>query len=343
MSTAPQERVQQQERRNQHETSGGQMSGFNEVSAPALPVAPLRVSFETPTLRVCRTLRIVQQQNYEYTGAVRRVSTRLCLIPPDVRGEQRLLSQQLVFAPLPYEITESRDEFGNQIREVSQEKVEKRLTFALTLELETVGYYDRENRLVPRGVAASVGTPPGETFLSFTRRTVADPTLELAARAARAAIAFDPQNEPLAFAIALCRWVFREMRYVSGSTGVGTTAAEAWAQKKGVCQDFAHIYLVISRLSGVPARYVSGFMPGEGAMHAWVETLVPLVPGEEPRWLALDPTHDRLVTEKYVTVAVGREYGDVAPNTGGYYGREQNTLRHHSSVALLNTHTEPLP
>ena len=136
------------------------------------------------------------------------------------------------------------------------------------------------------------------------------------------------------------------MRYLSGSTGVSTSASQAWATRQGVCQDFTHIFLTLSRLSGVPARYVSGFLPGEGAMHAWVEVLLPApsANSDSPRyfWYALDPTHDRWVHERYVSVAVGRDYYDIMPNSGSYFGREKNKLSHHSRVVIESTTQEPL-
>jgi transglutaminase-like putative cysteine protease len=134
------------------------------------------------------------------------------------------------------------------------------------------------------------------------------------------------------------------MHYKSGSTGVSTTAAEAWHTRQGVCQDFSHVLLALSRLAGVPARYVSGFLPGEGAMHAWAEVRLAAPGGASgdtrPRWYAVDPTHDAWVTERYVSIAVGRDYRDITPNSGTYYGRAQNVLRHRSRVQMLNTVTE---
>ena len=80
-------------------------------------------------------------------------------------------------------------------------------------------------------------------------------------------------------------------------------------------------------------------------MHAWAEALLPVTPdgvAARPHWYAVDPTHDRWVNERYVTIASGRDYGDVAPNSGTYYGRAQNVLRHRSRVEIQNTVTEDL-
>src|SRR6202044_891456 len=100
-----------------------------------------------------------------------------------------------------------------------------------------------------------------------------------------------------------------------------TTASEALAHGRGVCQDYAHIMLAACRLLGLPARYVSGHLRGEGGSHAWVEVLHPH-PLRQGFWFAegWDPTHDRRVDADYLVVAVGRDYGDVAPLTGYYEG-----------------------
>ena len=83
--------------------------------------------------------------------------------------------------------------------------------------------------------------------------------------------------------------VHEHMDYAPGSTSVATTAAQAFELGRGVCQDYAHITLALLREAGIPARYVCGFIPGEGATHAWVEWF------DAGLWLALDPTNDRAV------------------------------------------------
>src|ERR1019366_7671892 len=109
------------------------------------------------------------------------------------------------------------------------------------------------------------------------------------------------------------------MGYRADVTGVKTTAAAALALGQGVCQDYAHVMLSLCRLLGIPARYVSGHLVGEGGTHAWVEVLVaaPAVPGlpAAAAVVALDPTHDREVGENYLTIAIGRDYSDVAPTS----------------------------
>lgn len=100
------------------------------------------------------------------------------------------------------------------------------------------------------------------------------------------------------------------LEYQPDITDVDTTAEEAFALGKGVCQDFAHIYLCIARSVGIPARYVTGLMIGEGASHAWVEVLC------KDKWIGLDPTNDLLIDDNYIKLGHGRDAGDCRINLG---------------------------
>lgn len=102
----------------------------------------------------------------------------------------------------------------------------------------------------------------------------------------------------------------RDFKYTAGVTGVGTTAEEAWKLGEGVCQDYAHIYITLLRLCGIPARYVCGLIVGEGQSHAWVEALCDNV------WIGLDPTNDCLVLDHHIKLGHGRDAADCAINRG---------------------------
>ena len=131
--------------------------------------------------------------------------------------------------------------------------------------------------------------------------------------------------------------VHDQLRYEWGVTSVATTAAQAWAGGAGVCQDYAHCMLVLARLCGLSARYVSGHLLGEGGTHAWVEILVPHP--REPECVsavAFDPTHGRRAGLRYVTVAVGRDYADVAPTSGTYEGSYEGVLTTSKRAAVTS-------
>lgn len=104
--------------------------------------------------------------------------------------------------------------------------------------------------------------------------------------------------------------VYAAMRYEKGATTVDTCAEEALAQGAGVCQDYAQILVAALRVAGIPSRYVSGLMLGEGATHAWCEAY------DGRHWVGLDPTHDRLVNTDYIAIAHGRDFADCPVESG---------------------------
>ena len=108
--------------------------------------------------------------------------------------------------------------------------------------------------------------------------------------------------------------IYEKMIYEKGTTEVETTAEEAFAGGKGVCQDFAHVYITLLRLFGIPARYVCGLIAGEGQSHAWVEAVC------DNNYIAFDPTHNTEVSDEYIKLGVGRDAIDCAINRGVMWG-----------------------
>jgi transglutaminase-like putative cysteine protease len=123
--------------------------------------------------------------------------------------------------------------------------------------------------------------------------------------------------------VAAAKWVHNELEYVPGTTGVHSSAVDALRENKGVCQDFAHLTLLLLRSMGIPSRYVSGYLHPkrkavigdtvEGHSHAWVQAWT-------GGWWDYDPTNDSDICEQYVSVGVGRDYKDVSPLKGIYSG-----------------------
>ena len=123
--------------------------------------------------------------------------------------------------------------------------------------------------------------------------------------------------------------IFRRFAYRPKTTGINTRATDVLKLRMGVCQDFAHVHLGLCRSMGIPARYVSGYFfnntrrPREiEASHAWIEAWVPGY-----GWASYDPTHDRVADERYVKVAVGRDYADIRPVAGTYRGAPTRSLK----------------
>lgn len=159
-------------------------------------------------------------------------------------------------------------------------------------------------------------------YLVPTDQTAPDDELSVVAGELRAA-------SPSATIDAVMGWVNDRLEYVPGVTGVQTSATEAARAGRGVCQDFAHLSLALLRASGVPARYVSGYLhPGtdaeigdqvSGESHAWIDAWA-------GSWWAFDPTNAIDVGVRHVMVARGRDYSDVPPVKGVYAGNADNSM-----------------
>ncbi|MGN0301995.1 MAG: transglutaminase domain-containing protein [Anaerotardibacter sp.] len=121
-------------------------------------------------------------------------------------------------------------------------------------------------------------------------------------------------SSPLFTCEYLMHKVHEKMEYVVGSTTVKTTAQEAFAQAKGVCQDFSHVLIALVRESGIPARYVSGLSLGEGATHAWVEAYI------DGNWVGFDSTRDCMTDESYLVLSTGRDWADCPVERGTFQG-----------------------
>ena len=120
--------------------------------------------------------------------------------------------------------------------------------------------------------------------------------------------------------LALMQFVFGFLKYSPYATHVHTHMTEVMQDRRGVCQDFAHLFLGLCRTLKIPARYVSGYLATEkaSATHAWVEVFIP---GQG--WRGLDPTHNRQIGETYVKIGHGRDYADVSPISGHYHGTRE--------------------
>lgn len=254
--------------------------------------------------------RVRQHYRYTYTGAVWDLRQRLIMVPRDEHGDQRILQFDLDVRGTEgdHAVRWERDQFGNRVARLFAARVPRTVDFETRF---------RAERVRPEGGSAVEPAPWGargpDVFLEHTALTAPDGSLEAAARA----IADETRDTRLRAFLAF-EWASRSIRYQYGVTGYTTPAAMALHLGRGVCQDYAHIYLSVARLLGVPCRYVSGHLIGEGAPHAWVEALIP--EGDAVEVIAYDPTHARVARMDYLTVAVGRDFADVSPTSGSYSG-----------------------
>jgi transglutaminase-like putative cysteine protease len=173
---------------------------------------------------------------------------------------------------------------------------------------------------------------PPAFFLRETPLTQADSAIsELAARLRR-----ETAGDTLALLHGLLTTLYREIAFDTDPTHTATTAAEAFALRRGVCQDITHIFVAAARNAGVPARYVSGYfhradgVTAQEAGHAWAEAYVPHL-----GWVAFDPTNGICATDAHLRVAIGLDYLSAAPvrgsRTGG--GAEALVVRVHVAQA----------
>jgi transglutaminase-like putative cysteine protease len=278
------------------------------------------------------TYLLEQRFRYTYPAAVRRLSHRLVVVPRAVHGAQRRIDHGLTVSGSPAAVVVTSDPFANHVVELRAALVAEWIEFD-SWALVRRHRADGTTPLAPKAMATPV-------LLAPTPLTRPDGVLAAAARDVSAAGA-----RGLDLAERACSWAHRALTYPHGVTGVRTTAAAALAAGRGVCQDYAHVMLALCRAAGLPARYVSGHLVGEGGSHAWVEVLVgdpASPPARSVTAVAFDPTHDRRAGPGYLTVAVGRDYADVAPTSGTFEGGQAGTLTASKRLRLVPTPPEDI-
>ena len=248
-----------------------------------------------------------QTFRYEYPEPIRDLSHRLVVIPPERFGDQRRLWHELRVGFDGARLESKHDRYGNVVFDVFAPRVPAAIEFVAEVAVERRAH--EPNRLADGWLADGY-------LLQPSRLTEADDSILQAANDLGTAAKWGLQ-----LADRINDWVYQSMTYRHGVTGVRTTAAQALALGAGVCQDYAHVMLALCRASGLPSRYVSGHLVGQGGTHAWVEVVLPTDDGTGDAIAhAFDPTHASHGGLGYVTVAVGADYSDVAPTSGTFSG-----------------------
>jgi transglutaminase-like putative cysteine protease len=259
------------------------------------------------------------------------------LLPPDLPGEQRVLTRRLDITPRPDERREMRDFFGNETTAAVWHRPIEALHLSLSLRVERLQppaladlsplLADLPGRLAD---VTDLGAASPHHFRQPSARVPQVPAIAAFARKVTG------QGMTTRQAIAaLGHALHKEMRFDAEATSVETGPAEAFAQRSGVCQDFAHVMIAGLRALGIPAGYVSGFLrtnppPGQprlegaDAMHAWVRAWAGPVTG----WIEVDPTNDQVAGLDYVVAARGRDYRDVSPVLGALRTAGGQATRH---------------
>jgi len=262
-------------------------------------------------------LRIKHSTGFHYGGDVTASYNEARMLPVSADG-QLVLYSHVEILPISSQHTYV-DYWGSRVSSFEILTPHKELSLTATSLVEVRPRVHTSEKL-----AWDVLTALAETSTSYieqtkqTRRT--DPPADVVALAAEIA---GRTTSPCDAALEICTAVGDAMQYMQGVTAVTSTAKEAWAERKGVCQDIAHLALGALRSVGIPARYVSGYLHpkpdaavGEtiaGESHAWVEWFC----GE---WRGFDPTNLIDIGDRHVTVGRGRDYNDVPPLRGVYAG-----------------------
>jgi transglutaminase-like putative cysteine protease len=274
---------------------------------------------------VARTTVLIHQTfRYDYPGPIASLRQRLMVVPPDFHDDQRLITHKLRVSGSNVDTERSYDTFGNVVLDLTLERVDRDVEFTSWIVVEREAGSD--------GTHYSEALAPDTRFSEPSRLTRPDAALTAAAAELQASGAAG-----LELAELISTRVHEHLRYDWDATSIATTAAEAWTGGAGVCQDYAHCMLALARFCGLSARYVSGHLLGEGGTHAWVEILVPHP--DHPDCVSavpFDPTHVRRAGLRYVTVAVGRDYADVAPTSGTYDGEYEGLLTTSKRAAVTS-------
>lgn len=299
---------------------------------------PLAKSFYRPPIHLSQpskhpvkaTLAVRHDFTYRYNSPVSQVRTLMRLAPPQHYGRQRRLDIRWQMDP-PSDYRHFTDAFGNLVWQLDHGHITDEIRCTIEMRVETQASYLINGTLALQGVQPQESdcTVEATEFTQLTRLVDrSDGLVQMARRSQERGM------PPFELAESFLHQVHTHMRYESGRTHVGTTATQAFSQGAGVCQDYAHVMLALCRLCDLPARYVSGYLPGEGQMHAWIEVLLPTGTQGTFIWVPYDPTHQRRCDERYLTVAIGRDYEDIAPTSGFYSGSATNSLEMSVSVTM---------
>jgi transglutaminase-like putative cysteine protease len=258
-----------------------------------------------------------------YAGPVGESVNEVRLVPTDVGG-QRVEWAQVRVDPAA-ELIGHRDAFGNAVRWFQLVDPHE----SLVVEAEAI--VETRPAAPPPPAAARAGLADladpayadglAEFLIPSPRVRWDGPVEELAE-----SLELPGEGSVLDWARALEAEVNRAIAYTPGVTAVDTSVEEVVRVGRGVCQDLAHVMVALARRCGVAARYVSGWLhqagrEGPGESHAWVEVALP-----GGGWIHLDPTHPAPEHERYVRVAMGRDYSDVAPLRGSYLGAPTESM-----------------
>lgn len=260
-------------------------------------------------------LRVVHTTGYRYATAVTQSYNEARLTPrSDDRQNLMVARLETIPATRSYRYT---DYWGTEVNSFDLHAPHTELKVIAASVVETTTQPTPEEEATWADVRSPQSLDRYGEYLEFAEYVPKNKELAAIARGLRKGLS------PAETVLAVSRWVHETLTYQRGTTGVHSSAVDAWQAGEGVCQDYAHLSLAMLRAVGVPARYVSGYLHtkadaavGEtvvGESHAWIEAWT-------GGWWGYDPTNDIPIAHRHVWVATGRDYGDVSPLKGIYSG-----------------------
>lgn len=291
--------------------------------------------------------RIVHRTSYHYQEPVALCHNEAHLEPRQ-GPSQRTIDHQLVITPTPDVLHERQDYFGNRVTFFSVQERHESLTVTSTTEVELstlqVAGEDPPWERVRDELDGDHSTD-GLWAREFRLETPFAPRDELAAE--YASKSFTAGRPILDATRELMRRIHTDFKYDPHFTTVATPLTEVWQHRRGVCQDFAHLALSCLRSMGLAGRYVSGYLEttsppgkeklvGADASHAWAS-----VYRGGGSWVDFDPTNNHMPVDSHVTVAWGRDYGDVTPLKGIILGGGKHALSVSVDMSRIDGDADP--
>ncbi len=271
---------------------------------------------------------------FNYATAV-SVSHQLLRLSPRETAQQRPLHNRVIVEPAPIMRQTRNDFFGNEITYLTVQVPHERLTIRSASRVEVQAF---DAPLPDQGptweaVVAALDPATDRNALEASQFAFASPYVGIDDDVREFALqTFSSGKGFVAALLELTARIHREFVYEGGVTDIWTPVSEVLAKRRGVCQDFAHLEIAALRSLGLSARYMSGYLlthPAQGkerlvgadASHAWVAAWCP-----DFGWLEFDPTNNVMPSDEHITLAWGRDYGDVSPTTGVIVGGGAHTV-----------------
>ncbi len=272
---------------------------------------------------------------YRYAYPVSFGNHVACLKPRSF-GTNRLLNNALRIHPAPTTLTERTDFFGNRLNFFTLEEPHKELVVEAKSQIvvEATPEFSQPSSLPWEDSTGSLAEGGSPEALDAYQYQLESPRIDRRPEyAAYALESFTPERPMREALLDLTARIHRDFRFDAKVTTVRTPTEEVFKKRGGVCQDFAHVQIACLRSINVPARYVSGYLRtypppgrprlvGADASHAWVSAYC-----RRLGWLDMDPTNNVAPTDGHVTLAWGRDYGDVSPLRGLILGGGRSTLK----------------